>query len=38
MGQAPPEVKRAATEVLDETVETGGGIARVVEEVFGVKG
>lgn len=37
MGQAPPEVKRAAGTVLDETVETGGGIARVIDEVFGVR-
>jgi len=37
MGQAPDEVKRAATDVLPETSETGGGIARVVREVFGVR-
>lgn len=36
MGQAPHEVKQAATDVLEETDETGGGIARVVERVFGV--
>jgi len=36
MGQAPDEVKRAATDVLEETHEAGGGIARVVERVFGV--
>ncbi len=36
MGQAPPEVKNAATDVLTETSVTGGGIARVVREVFGV--
>jgi Cof subfamily protein (haloacid dehalogenase superfamily) len=36
MGQAPDEVKRAATDVLDETHEVGGGIARVVESVFGL--
>lgn len=36
MGQAPNEVKRAATDVLEETNEMGGGIARVVERVFGV--
>jgi hydroxymethylpyrimidine pyrophosphatase-like HAD family hydrolase len=37
MGQAPDEVKRAASDVLPETSETGGGIARVVREVFGVE-
>jgi len=37
MGQAPDEVKRAATAVLEETSEHGGGIARVVEEVFQVR-
>jgi hydroxymethylpyrimidine pyrophosphatase-like HAD family hydrolase len=37
MGHAPDEVKRAASHVLDETSETGGGIARVVEEAFGVR-
>jgi Cof subfamily protein (haloacid dehalogenase superfamily) len=36
MGQAPEEVKRAATDVLEETHEVGGGIARVVQEVFGL--
>ena len=36
MGQAPDAVKGAVTEVLPETAETGGGIARVVREVFGI--
>jgi len=36
MGQAPDEVKRAATHVLTETNEVGGGIAKVVERVFGL--
>jgi hydroxymethylpyrimidine pyrophosphatase-like HAD family hydrolase len=36
MGHAPDEVKRAASHVLEETSETGGGVARVVEEAFGV--
>lgn len=36
MGQSPAEVKAAATDVLLETSAQGGGIARVVEEVFGV--
>ncbi|MCC6338339.1 MAG: HAD-IIB family hydrolase [Myxococcales bacterium] len=37
MGQAPEDVKAAATDVLPETAEAGGGIARVVREVFGVR-
>jgi Cof subfamily protein (haloacid dehalogenase superfamily) len=37
MGQAPEEVRRAASEVLKETCTTGGGIARVVREVFDVR-
>jgi Cof subfamily protein (haloacid dehalogenase superfamily) len=37
MGQAPDDVKRAASFVLEETSEQGGGIARVVEEAFGVR-
>jgi hydroxymethylpyrimidine pyrophosphatase-like HAD family hydrolase len=37
MGQAPDEVKAAATTVLTETAETGGGIATVVRELFGVR-
>ncbi len=37
MGQAPEEVKSSAKHVLAETVDTGGGIARVVEDLFGVK-
>ncbi len=36
MGQAPDEVKAKATDVLAETVESGGGVARVVAEVFGI--
>jgi len=36
MGQAPDEVKQSATDVLEETSVTGGAIARVVREVFGV--
>jgi hydroxymethylpyrimidine pyrophosphatase-like HAD family hydrolase len=31
MGQAPDEVKEAASEVLDATVSTGGGIAEAAE-------
>jgi Cof subfamily protein (haloacid dehalogenase superfamily) len=37
MGQAPDNVKRAATGVLEETNEVGGGIAKVVERVFGLR-
>jgi hydroxymethylpyrimidine pyrophosphatase-like HAD family hydrolase len=36
MGHAPDEVKRAATDVLDETGEKGGGVARAIESAFGV--
>jgi Cof subfamily protein (haloacid dehalogenase superfamily) len=36
MGQAPDEVKSAATDVLEQTHEVGGGIATVVERVFGL--
>ncbi|MFT3712568.1 MAG: HAD-IIB family hydrolase [Archangium sp.] len=37
MGQGPDEVKSAATHVLSETAELGGGIAAVVRDHFGVK-
>lgn len=37
MGQAPDEVKREASDVLEETSDTGGGIARIVRDIFGVK-
>jgi Cof subfamily protein (haloacid dehalogenase superfamily) len=36
MGQAPDVVKQVATDVLEETSDGGGGIARVVAECFGV--
>jgi Cof subfamily protein (haloacid dehalogenase superfamily) len=36
MGQAPDEVKRAATHVLTETNEMGGGIAKAIERAFGL--
>jgi len=36
MGQAPDEVKSKATDVLDETTEEGGGVARVLAEAFGI--
>lgn len=35
MGQAPDEVKRAATDVCTKTIETGGGIAEAIERSFG---
>jgi len=37
MGQAPDAVKQLATDVLDETSEKGGGIARAIRECFGVR-
>jgi len=36
MGQAPPEVKAAATDVLTETSVGGGGVARAVSLCFGL--
>jgi hydroxymethylpyrimidine pyrophosphatase-like HAD family hydrolase len=35
MGQAPAEVKAAATDVLDHTIEGGGGIAEAIDKAFG---
>lgn len=35
MGQAPDEVKNAATDVLDRSIERGGGIAEAIERAFG---
>ncbi len=37
MGQAPAEVKRAASDILTESSERGGGIARVAREIFGLR-
>jgi hydroxymethylpyrimidine pyrophosphatase-like HAD family hydrolase len=37
MGQAPPEVKKAASDVLEETSEKGGGVARAIAEAFGIR-
>ncbi|MDP9033280.1 MAG: HAD hydrolase family protein [Myxococcota bacterium] len=37
MGQAPDEVKAKATDVLLETVEAGGGVARAIEVAFGIR-
>ena len=34
MGQAPAEVKAAATDVLEKTIELGGGIAEAIERAF----
>ena len=36
MGQAPPDVKRAATDTLPVTHEQGGGVAWAIREAFGV--
>jgi hydroxymethylpyrimidine pyrophosphatase-like HAD family hydrolase len=36
MGQAPEEVRSKATDVLQETADSGGGIARVIEIAFGI--
>jgi hydroxymethylpyrimidine pyrophosphatase-like HAD family hydrolase len=36
MGQAPDEVKSKATDVLAETTDEGGGVARAVAEAFGI--
>ncbi len=35
MGQAPDEVKSSATDTLERTIETGGGIAEAIEKAFG---
>ncbi|TVR03476.1 MAG: HAD family phosphatase [Deltaproteobacteria bacterium] len=37
MGQAPREVKEAATDVLDRTSETGGAVADVARTVWGIE-
>jgi Cof subfamily protein (haloacid dehalogenase superfamily) len=37
MGQAPDEVKAAATDVLTATIAGGGGIAEAIERAFGTK-
>jgi Cof subfamily protein (haloacid dehalogenase superfamily) len=37
MGQAPDDVKAKASDVLPHTVEDGGGVAWVVESVFGIR-
>ena len=34
MGQAPAEVKSAATDVLTKTITTGGGIAEAIARAF----
>ena len=36
MGQAPPEVKAAATDVLEETSAKGGGVASAIARAFGL--
>jgi len=37
MGHAPDDVKKTASVVLEETAERGGGIARAIEDAFGVR-
>ena len=37
MGQAPAEVKAAASEVLDRTIDAGGAIAEAIARAFGPK-
>jgi Cof subfamily protein (haloacid dehalogenase superfamily) len=37
MGQAPAEVKAAATEVLERTIDAGGAIAEAIARAFGTK-
>jgi hydroxymethylpyrimidine pyrophosphatase-like HAD family hydrolase len=37
MGQAPPEVKSAATDVLENTIDAGGAIAEAIDRAFGTK-
>jgi Cof subfamily protein (haloacid dehalogenase superfamily) len=37
MGQAPQEVKDAATDVLESTIDAGGAIAEAIGRAFGVK-
>jgi Cof subfamily protein (haloacid dehalogenase superfamily) len=35
MGQAPDDVKKAATDVCQKSITTGGGIAEAIERAFG---
>jgi Cof subfamily protein (haloacid dehalogenase superfamily) len=37
MGQAPEGVKSKATDVLDETVNEGGGVATAIAKAFGIR-
>lgn len=37
MGQAPAEVKAAATDVLESTIDAGGAIAEAIKRSFGTK-
>lgn len=37
MGQAPAEVKAAATDVLENTIDAGGAIAEAIGRAFGTK-
>lgn len=38
MAQAPEEVKAKATDLLEASVEGGGGVAEAVEKAFGIRG
>jgi Cof subfamily protein (haloacid dehalogenase superfamily) len=35
MGQAPDDVKKAATDVCEKSIHTGGGIAEAIQRAFG---
>jgi Cof subfamily protein (haloacid dehalogenase superfamily) len=37
MGQAPAEVKAAASDVLERSIDAGGGIAEAIDRAFGSK-
>jgi Cof subfamily protein (haloacid dehalogenase superfamily) len=37
MGQAPAEVKAAATDVLERGIDVGGGIAEAIDRAFGAR-
>lgn len=37
MGQAPAEVKMAATDVLETTIDAGGAIAEAIDRAFGTR-
>ena len=37
MGQAPAEVRAAATDVLEGTIHGGGRIAEAIDRAFGIR-